>query len=72
MVFWTHKMPSLFCTNVNLISHCKLLNISSNDLSIGPLSRMIAQPPGLNMRSISTTTLTAFLHLQEKLFCSNF
>lgn len=65
MVFWTHRMPSLFWTNVIRISQFKLLKIVSNDFSIGPLSRMIAQPPGLNMRSISTTMVAAFLHLQQ-------
>lgn len=62
-VFWAHKIPCLLWKNVILISQCKLLNITSKDFKIADLSRIIAHPPGLNIRSISTTTLEGCLHL---------
>lgn len=64
IVFWAQRMPSLSLAKVIRISQCKLLNIFSNGSSISTLSRMIPQPPGRNIRSISTTITMGCLHLQ--------
>lgn len=68
IVFRAHKIPSLSWAKVILISHCILFNISSNGFRISTLSRIIIQPPGRNIRSISTTMVTGCLHLQKNCF----
>jgi hypothetical protein len=66
VVFFTDMIPSLSFLKVMTISQCSDFKIVSNGSRISSLSRMIAQPPGLKIRSISTTIETGCLHLQHK------
>ena len=65
VVFFTDMIPSLSFLNVMTISQCSDFKMVSNGSRISSLSLMMAQPPGLKIRSISTTIVTGCLHLHN-------
>ena len=65
IVFCTQIIPSLSLAKVITMSQCNVLKMDSRGFKISNFSRMIAQPPGLSIRSISTTITMGCLHLYQ-------